>query len=253
MAIITFMSDFGISDHYVAAVKGRLLSLDPELTIVDVSHTIEQYNIAHGSFVLKYIYRQFPAGTIHLTSINAMDAANFIALEMDDHFFIGADNGLLSLLSNKTPSHIIYLPTNTNSKFPALDILAPAAAQLAKTQKISSLGEARDDYFRLMPRQVKASKKQISGNVIRVNNYGNCITNIEKREFELLSKEKKYSIVLGRERLSKLIEAADKVEPGDCYALFNDLDLLEVGINNGNASELLGLQYDSSIHIIFSE
>lgn len=252
MAIITFMSDFGTSDHYVAAVKGHLLSMQPDLTIVDISHTIEQYNIAHGSFVLKYIYSQFPAGTIHLTSVNSQESSAFIALAMDDHYFIGADNGLFSLLSSKTPSQIIYLPQK-DTTFPALDVLAPAAANLARNNDINRLGESREDYYRLMPRQVKASKKQISGNVIRVNNYGNCITNIEKREFQILSKNKKYNIILGRERLSRLADHPKKVEPGDCYALFNDLDLLEIGINKGNAAELLGLQYDSSIHVIFLE
>lgn len=253
MAIITLMSDFGTSDHYVAAVKGKLLSIDADLKIVDISHTIEQYNIAHGSFVLKYIYQHFPAGTIHIASVNALESINFVALALDDHFFLGADNGLFSLLSNKAPNQIIYLPHNGQSRFPALDILAPAAANLANSGDLSNLGEAKDDYYRLMPRQVKASKKQISGNIVRVNNYGNCISNIEKHEFDLLSKDKKYSIILGRERLSKLSELPGKVEPGDCYVFFNDLGLLEVGINKGNAAELLGLQYDSSIHIIFSD
>lgn len=253
MAIITFMSDFGTTDYYVAAVKGKLLSLDASLNIIDVSHTIEQYNIAHGSFVLKYIYPHFPAGTVHLVSVNAIDAAQFIALKLDDHYFVGPDNGLFSLLTSKTPQEIIYLKNESDSKFPTLEILASAAASLCKGIDIATLGEKKEDYFRLLPRQVKASKKQISGHVIRVNNYGNLITNIEKQAFEILSKDKKYNIVLGRERLSKINTSPSHAEPGDCFVIFNDLGLLEIGINKGNASELLGLQYDSSVHIIFKE
>jgi S-adenosyl-L-methionine hydrolase (adenosine-forming) len=253
MAIITFMSDFGTTDYYTAAVKGKLLSIDASLNIVDVSHTIEQYNIAHGSFVLKYIYTHFPAGTTHLVSVNAIDATHFIALNLDDHYFVGPDNGLFSLISNKTPQDIVFLKNEATSKFPTLDILAPAAASLSQGDKITSLGEKKEDYYRLLPRQVKANKKQISGHVIRVNNYGNLITNIEKQEFDILSKDKIYNIVLGRERIRKINSSPTHAEPGDCFVIFNDLGLLEIGINKGNASELLGLKYDSSVHIIFKE
>ena len=253
MAIITFISDFGYNDHYVASVKAQLLSAIPDVNIVDISHNIEHYNIAHGSFVLKYVYPTFPKGTIHLVAINCSESKRFLALELDDHFFFGPDNGIYGLISNKEPSNVVELEKNNTSHFPAYDILTPAVIAMIEGKNMEEIGQPTEKYQRLLPRQVKANKKQISGNVLRVNSYGNLITNISKTEFKILNKNNDFQVIFGREKFRKIHQTSRETEPGDCYVLFNELGLLEIGINKGNASELLGMDYDSPVHIIFNE
>lgn len=252
MAIVTFMSDFGYSDHYVGRVKAKILHTNPQINIIDISHNIEHHNIAHGSFVLKYTYAEFPQNTVHLAAVNSQESEHYVALMLDSQYFVGPDNGLISMISDREPEIIVRLPQNGKSIFPTYDYLAPAAAQLATGDHIEKVGEVVENYCKLIPRQVKANKKQISGSVIRVNHFGNLITNIPEYEFNILKKDR-YTVLFGREKLRTILSSVKNVEPGDCYLIFNELGLLEIGINKGNASELLGLQYDSPVHIIFDQ
>lgn len=256
MAFITFMSDFGNKDHYVAALKAKILSFDPNAKIIDISHHIEHFNIAHGSFVLKSVFKEFPEGSVHIAALNAHDQQQetSLALKLEGHYFVGPDNGLFGLLSDQEPEVVVKLRTTheTNS-FPAKNTYAEAAVKLSQGAAIHELGEDFREYKRLIGRAARATKKQISGHVIHVDTYGNLITNIEKRDFDILSRDKKYSVIFGRESLRKIHGAYNLVDPGDCFLLFNDLGLLEIGIFKGNASELLGLGYDSPVNIVFEE
>lgn len=257
MAIITFISDFGYSDHYVAAVKGKILQANPDLQIIDISHSIQHFDLAHCSHVLKMVYRDFPAGTVHLIAVNSNPKENeaFIALELDNHYFVGTDNGIFGLISDKQPTKIIALPPagQTSRTFPARDILANAAARLAAGESLDKLGDQLPSVKRLLGRSMRATKKQISGHVVRVDHYGNLITNIEKQAFDILSKEKNFKVVFGRENTSKINKTIHHTSSGDVFVVFNSYGYLEVGINQGNASELLGLRYDSPINIFFEE
>lgn len=257
MALITFMSDFGGKDHYVAAVKARLLSINPELRIIDISHHIEPFDIIHGSFVLKSVFREFPAGTIHLAVVNTLDAAEgdpIIAM-IDGHYFVGADNGMFSLISEQPPGTIIRLnnPDLESTVFPARDIMARSAAMLAGGAALNELGQVTTEFKQLLGRQLKATKKQISGNVISVDHFGNAITNIDKEIFNILQKDRKFVIRFGREEVRIIQPTYASVEPGDCVVIFNSSGLLEIGINKGNAAELLGISFDTPVIIYFEE
>ena len=255
MALITFMSDFGNSDHYVAAVKAKILNVNPGLRIIDISHNIEHFNIAHGAFVLKSIYNDFPKGTVHLVGVDSVNTKEdeYLAMKLNEHYFLGVNNGLFSLISDNEPAAIIRinLPANKKTTFPAKDVFAAAAARLASGASIYDLGNPTQNFKRMLPRQVKATKKQMVGNVIRVDHYGNLITNLEKELFLSLRGQNEFYITFGRERVHKILDSYSHAEPGDCFVIFNDLGLMEVGINNGNASELLGLYYDSNITVTF--
>lgn len=257
MALITFMSDFGKSDHYVAAVKARILSINPSLRIVDISHEIEPFSLAHGSFVLKSVFRDFPKGTIHLVALDDHTGTNnrCLALKLEDHLFVGPDNGIFSLLSETEPSMVAELFTgqDNHASFQAKTILAKAAAMLASGSALNDVGTFTKDYIRKIDRKFRATKKQISGNIIRIDHYGNLITNIEEEVFNILRKDRKFLVHFGRERVDKINASCFEPEDGDCFVIFNDLGLLEIGINKGNASRLLGLRYDSPVAIIFED
>ena len=257
MALITFMSDFGENDHYVSAVKAKMLAIDPELIIVDISHDITPFDITHGSFVLKSVFRDFPQGTIHLVAVNTLDEDNnnYIIALIEGHYFIGADNGLISLVSEKDPETIIKLnnPDIEASVFPTRDILARNAAMLAGGAAVNDLGQVTGDFKRLLGRQLKATKKQISGNVIRVDHFGNAITNIDQEIFNILKKGRGFVVKFGREEIPNIHSTYASVDPGECFVVFNSKGLLEIGINKGSASELMGLSFDSPVVINFEE
>ncbi|HRI80270.1 MAG TPA: SAM-dependent chlorinase/fluorinase [Cyclobacteriaceae bacterium] len=257
MAIVTLLSDSGDTDHYVAAIKARVLSTNPGLTLVDISNSIAACDIAHGAFVLKSVFRDFPKGTVHIVAVDASGNKGdaFIALQLEDHYFVSIDNGLLGLISDKPHQNLVELnainPVVTT--FPEKDILAPAAARLASGVSLSSLGTPLPSFKKMTDRHVKATKRQILGHVVRVDTYGNLITNIEKEVFDVLSKGKVFTLQFGGEKVRRIHTHYFQAEQGDCFVLFNSLGLLEIGIFKGNASELLGLSYDSPVNIIFED
>jgi S-adenosylmethionine hydrolase len=257
MAIVTLLTDSGESDFYVAAIKAKILSVNPGLNLIDISHKIGACDLSHAAFVLRSVFRDFPKGTVHLSGVdtagNRDDA--FIAVQLEDHFFVGTDNGLFSLISDK--NHQIVVDINkispVQTSFPEKDILAPAAAKLASGAAITNLGIALPTFKKLMNRHVKANKKVIAGHVIRVDGYGNLITNIPKDAFETLSNGKTYTIQFGGEKFRRIHTNYNQAEQGDCFLLFNSQHFLEIGIYKGNASELLGMVYDSPVNISFDE
>lgn len=257
MAIVTLLTDSGEIDHYVAAIKAKILGVNPGLNLIDISHKILPCDIAHGAFVLKSVFRDFPKGTVHLVGVDASGGRDDqpIALQLEDHFFVGTDNGLLGLISDKNHQQAVTLnsmnPVQTT--FPEKDILAPAAARLASGVAITTLGKPMISFKKMLNRQVKATRRIIAGHVMKIDNYGNLITNILKQDFDILSKGKSFTIQFGGEKSRRIQTDYHQVEQGDCFVLFNSLGLLEIGINKGNGSELLGLQYDSPINITFEE
>ena len=255
MAIITLTTDFGHRDAYGAILKAAILSRDPALTIVDISHDVAAANIAQGAFLLGSAYKNFPQHSVHLVAVNSLgDPANkFIAMELEGHFFLGTDNGLLSLISEWEPEKVVLVSKGEETSFPARDILAPIAVKLANGAILEELGEEFNDMRKFLKRSIKANRQEIIGHVVHIDHYGNLITNIPRRDFEILSKDKQYTIGIGKEQIPAIHKSPGDVDAGDCFVLFNHLDLLEVGIKNGHADQLLGMQHDSPVWIKFSE
>lgn len=256
MAVITFMSDFGTDDHYVATVKGKILSKNPNQQIVDISHAIKPYDISHAATVLKSVYQEFPIGTVHLVSVDSVrERSQGVAVRLDDHFFVGFNCGLFSMLSEKEPTEIVEIDIS-ESTFPAKDALAEAVIELANGTGLKKLGNSIDELVKLFARQLKVTKREITGNVVNVDHYGNLITNIAKSEFdkilEINGSGVKYQIRFGRESFDQTNSFFSDVESGDCYVLFNSIGYLQIGLNKGNASQLLGLGVDAPVHIEFT-
>jgi S-adenosyl-L-methionine hydrolase (adenosine-forming) len=257
MAIVTLLTDSGESDHYVAAIKAKIISVNPGIRVEDISHKIRPGDIAHAAFVLRAVFRDFPKGSVHLVGVdstgNRGDA--YIALQMEDHFFVGCDNGLFGLISEKPHQQLVELNVinSISTTFPERDVFAHAASKLASGVSITNLGKPLPMFRKMIDRQVKATKKQITGSIVRVDGVGNLITNIPKEVFDILSKDKGYTIQFGGEKFRKMHSQYSQAEQGECFIVFNSLNLLEIGIYKGNASELLGLGYDGTVNIIFDE
>lgn len=250
------MSDFGERDHYVAAVKARILTLNPNANIVDITHRIDQFNIPHAAFVLKSVFRDFPKGTVHLVSVNSpsREPDKLIAIKLEEHYFVGTDCGIFPLLSDKEPSVIVELRPDPSFSpvFPDRSTLAVAAVSLASAGNIYNLGVQLKSIKKMLNRQLKVTRDQISGHVVHVDHYGNLLTNIPRGIFEEVRNNRNYIIHFGVETLDQVMESYQGVENGDCMALFNSNGVLEIAISQGNASELLGIAFDSPVTISFN-
>lgn len=255
MAIITLLTDSGARDHYVASVKAKILSVNPGLRIEDISHHIEGGDISQAAFILRSVFRDFPKGTVHLIGVDAIATSEegYIAASLEDHFFVGPDNGIFSLLSDKSVINPVGLnsPVTIHTTFPERDILAPAAAKLASGVALSDLGRLLPGTRRLTLRLLKVTPNSILGYVSYVDGQGNLITNITKEAFDQVCGGRAFSVKFGREKADRIQTHYHQSEPGDSFALFNSLDLLEVGISHGNGSRLLGLFPDSPVNIMF--
>jgi S-adenosylmethionine hydrolase len=254
MALVTFISDFGDQDYYVPAVKAKMLAINPQLSIIDLSHQINKFDLEQAAFLLKASFRGFPKGTVHLIAVNTTGemTEGYIGAKLEEHIFIAPNNGILSLIADKEPGILVKFADIhlQESSFPTKDILAPIAAKVASGAAIHDFGGPIDQIRKIMPRHPKATKEFITGHVVRVDRYGNAITNIKKELFDKLNPGR-FTIEIGRESLDHLHSGFENVDQGDCFAYFNSLGLLEIAINQGDASSLLGLRFESKVSIFF--
>jgi S-adenosyl-L-methionine hydrolase (adenosine-forming) len=254
MPLITFLSDFGYTDHYVAAVKARILREAPAARILDISHAIEAFNIADGVYVLNAVFRDFPEGTVHLVAVDSQGAreGRYHAIQFQNHFFLAADNGILSLLTESRPELMVELPSQGRLNHPGKDILAPAAAFLANGGDIRDLGPETNIMHELLHRQLRLTDHVITGHVIHVDHYGNLVTNITRDSMEAIGHGRPYTVRFARETVDRMARNYNGADEGDCVCVFTSQGLLSIGINKGNASELLGLHFDSRVDVHFA-
>ena len=254
MAVITFTSDFGYTDHYVAAVKARIITHAPQTTIVDITHAVEPFNIPQAEYVLGSVFSEFPEGTVHLVAVDTHGSrkGRFHAARYKGHYFLLADNGLLSLLTEGRPDKVVELSTDGQLyPFPAKELLAPAAAFLAKGGDMDVLGEPTQNFRKLLNRQLRLLDHSITGHVIHVDRYGNLITDITRECIDTIAHGRTYTIHFGRETIGKINPTYNQVDEGDCCCIYNSQNQLCIGINKGHAAELLGLGFDSQIDVRF--
>jgi len=258
MPLVTFLSDFGDSDHYVAAVKAAILKESSGTQIIDISHNIKKFDIIHAAHVLKSVYQDFPQGSIHLVAVNVPSEAgeNLIAVKLNEHFFLTSNNGLLSLISENDPEALYSIKTTAADSIATVkDQLAPAIVQLIKGKSLKDIGKPMNlaDYKRYFPLRVKATRAIIQGHVVHVDGYGNLITNIAKTDYDILSKDKSLQIKFRNYALTKVLKHYYDCKGGEAFAIFDSNGFLEIGIKEGNANQLLGLEYGSMVSIKFDD
>lgn len=247
MPLITFTSDFGNSDHYVAYVKAALFSERTDLPLIDISHDVKPNDVSHMAFVISSVFKEFPLGTIHF--IGQDDELGYFIAFVEGHYFVAPNNGVMSLIAERRPDHMIALPPTKNPLKGAVQ----AAVQLANEVPVEGLGTPLTQYKEFSKRKARATKREISGHVIHVDHFGNLITNIEKTDFDILSKDRNFTIQFSREKLHQVHEQMKEVEPGDAFAVFDDMNRLVIGLYQGNGAQLLGLSFDSAIIITFED
>lgn len=275
MPLITLTTDFGTKDHFIGAVKGAIYSELPTARIVDISHEITPFNITETAYILKNSYKSFPDKTIHIVGVDSeLSVENkHIALELDNHFFICPDNGLISMIASEiNPTKIVEINIHGHieSSFPVLDVFVKVAAHIARGGNLSVIGRETQEHKKLMEIQPKTNKEEtiIYGEVIYIDNYGNVITNISKKVFNEIGKGRTYTL---RARgysfkfiYNKYNDYVDFSVPkekrqndGGKLAIFNSAGFIEIALYRSNlktvggASSLLGLNYRDTISVEF--
>ena len=255
MSIITLTSDWNIDDYYSAAVKGRILSLCPDTSVVDITNQIPPFNIALAAFQLKFSYKHFPAGTIHIIAVHSETKDNrpVLAVKASGHYFICRDNGLFGLLFESDPEEIVALESNDPGTFPELTIFAEAACKLVRSGRLAELGKKYTQMYKQVSMLPAIEESTINGSVIYIDSYKNAITNISLDLFQQIGKERSFEIFVqsNHYKIIRLNKRYADSSLGEMLAIFNSVGLLEIAINRGNASDLLNLSLNSSIRIKF--
>lgn len=275
MSVITLITDFGTKDHYVGSVKGSLYSELNDLKIVDISHSISPYNIIEAAYIVENSYRNFPIGSIHIIGVDSEKTPeqNHLVIKLDGHYFICADNGILSLLTTKIKAEKI-ININVHNELPStfseLDIFVKIAAHIYRGGSIDLVGskvEKLKELYNINP-ILNEKTNEIIGNVIYVDNYENVVTNITKKIFQDFGKSRKFEINARNYKFKQIVKSYSEAirfdinkesrkEIGKKIALFNKSDYLELSIYksnpllSGGASSLFGLNYRDIIIIKF--
>ncbi|MEL6864658.1 MAG: SAM-dependent chlorinase/fluorinase [Bacteroidota bacterium] len=256
MPIITLTSDFGLQDYYVAMIKGSLLSCSEQLQIIDITHNIKNYDIVQGAFVLKNAYSSFPKGSIHLISVNNFyrKDAVFLAIRHDDHYFVGPDNGIFSLMFGEDMEAVYEITYDIKQAFPLSAIFAGTVEHLISGKPFNEIGIPVESIEERISFQPVITQSQIRGTVIHVDHYENVIVNISKELFDQVRKRRPFSIQFKRHQaIKKLSRRYSDCPIGETLCLFNSAGYLEIAINMGKASSMLGLLPEESVHIDFQE
>ena len=275
MTIVTLTTDFGHKDYSVSVIKAALLQKIPNLSVIDISHQISPYNPSETAYVLKNAFRAFPEGTIHIIGVESEWTPENIhlAIEFEGHFFIGADNGILSMIIDdlKTTKIVeINIHKTIVSSFPVLDVFINVAAHIARKGNLEIIGKPINQIKELtnINPVINLEGNQILGSVIYIDNYGNLITNIKKIFFNEVGKTRNFTISARSIKFKKIYngysEAIDfslpknkRNEDGKKLALFNSANHLELAVYKSNpktvggASSLFGLDYRDHVTVKF--
>ncbi len=257
MAIITLTTDLGSKDFYQAALKGSIVTLLPTVNIVDITHDISAFNIPHAAFVLKNAFHYFPQETVHLIGIDSVyhERTRYLAMRYKGHYFVGSDNGIFSLLFDSEPEEIVEINIMQDLNylhFPLSDIFSKAACHLASGGKLSDIGLPMSQLEQRLTLQPVINGDIIRGAVIYIDSFQNVITNITKDIFTRYQKKRNFSLYFRRnESINTLSWHYNEVPEGEKLCLFGISNHLEIAINKGNASGLLGLGLGDIISIEF--
>jgi S-adenosylmethionine hydrolase len=276
MAIITLTTDFGLKDHFVGAIKGAIYKELSDAKIVDISHSIAPFNIQECAYILKNSYKNFPDGSIHIVGVDSelTPENQHIAVLVDNHYFITANNGVIGLIiSEIVPEKVveIQLPNTLDSSFPEMDVFVKAASHIARGGKLEVIGRPFKDLkdLREFNPRVSDDQRTISGSVIYIDNYGNVVTNIQQSAFKSIGKGRPFELHARNKKIRDIykkysdiinynLDKSQRKSPGELLALFNSSGYVEIAIYKsdlntvGGASTLLGLDYRDTVIINFT-
>jgi len=256
--VITLMTDFGTSDHYVGVMKGVILNINPQVEIVDITHTIPPQDVHAAAFLIDSAYRYFPTGTIHVIVVDPGVGSDrrAIVCQTETAYFVCPDNGILThILREEERIHTVamensayFLPQVSNT-FHGRDIFAPVAAHLSRGITIDKMGSPVAQPVQLPIPKPQVTEKAISGGIIWIDSFGNLITNISHEIVKSLEGRNGVVICAGSAKIDHVNRSYAESAVGEALAIVGSFNRLEISINQGNAAQTLGLRRGDTIRI----
>ena len=249
--IITLTTDYGTNDHLVGVMKGVILSINPEVNIVDITHSVLPHDLLDGALAIGQAYKYFPPKTVHVVVVDpgVGTARRPILVASDTHYFVAPDNGVLSSVYDQTEALYVwniisehYFRQPVSNTFHGRDIFAPVAAWLAKSWQSSAFGEQITDFTRFALPRPKTNGNTIKGVVLKVDQFGNLITNLRAEDVPAFTTEGgKFTIKAGNATLTKLVPTFASGANGETIGLIGSGGYLEISLNKASASKSLAL------------
>ncbi len=261
--LVTLTTDFGLTDAYVAAMKGAMLQVEPALNMVDVTHQVEPQDIMGAAFVLRQVIPAYPEGTVHLAVVDpGVGSARLpIAARFGGHFFVGPDNGLLSLLlEGAEPEQVVVLdkPAFWRSEQPARtfngrDLFGPVAAHLASGKTLEEVGTPTEKFQQLHWAHPLSDDEGVQGFVVHIDRFGNCVTNISREVLEKNPRSLHAKCYVGSTIVEGVRKTYTEVPQGEPLAILGSSNHLEVGVNGGDAATLLTIHKGSPVSLVYGD
>jgi S-adenosylmethionine hydrolase len=250
--IITLTTDFGLNDHYVGTVKGVILNIFPDVQIVDISHSVQAFDVLDGALAIAQSYSYFPSGTVHVVVVDpgVGTARRPILVTSDRHHFVAPDNGVLSLVySQEERLHIRHVTAEhyslqpVSNTFHARDIFAPVAAWLAKGVDPEKFGDEITDFVRFnAPKPKSTDGSTMRGIVLKVDRFGNLVTNITPQDAPMLfgADPAPFKISVGKHEITEIHSNYSEGSPGEVFGILGSMGYLEIAADRGSAAKIIG-------------
>ena len=250
-AIITLTTDYGTNDHLVGTLKGVILKINPDVTIVDITHNVAQFDLLDGALAIGSAYSYFPARTIHMVIVDPGVGTDRkpLLVSAGNQYFVAPDNGVLSVIYEREEDTLVrhanaehYFLQPISNTFHGRDIFAPIAAWLSKTGQAASMGEQIEDFKRFALPRPKSADGLVKGIVMRVDTFGNLVTNFKAEDLPESSPENgTLNLQVGSQQVSRLVSTFAQGNAGEAIAYVGSSGYIEIGVNKGNASRTLGI------------
>jgi S-adenosylmethionine hydrolase len=263
--IITLTTDFGSNDHFVGTMKGVILDILPEAQIVDICHSVQAFDVLDGALTISQAYSYFPTRTIHVVIVDpgVGTARRPILASCDKYHFVAPDNGVLSLVyAREERTHVRHVTSEhyflqpVSNTFHGRDIFAPVAAWLAKEVDSQKFGEEVEDYVRFSaPKPRAVDENRLRGVVLKVDRFGNLITNITPQDAPMLfgAEAGGFKIVVGSREITEIRNTYAEGAPGEVIGILGSMGFLEIAANRGAAAQLTGAGKGNEVSIILGE
>ncbi len=251
MIFITLTTEWHEGDYFNGILRGKLATLCPEAVVINNASSIPPFNIKHGAFVVRNTFQHYPEGSIHLVLINSDMPAdgNYLIVKSQEHYFVGADNGIFSLILNADPEMTIGIKKSDFND--EIELFAMAAAAIVKGKDISKLGTTGISITEKVPLRATIEKDVIIGSIIFIDSYGNAITNITREIFGRVFEHKSFRVFIKSNKYytEKISETYHDEPVGELVSRFNSLDLLEISINGDNLCRLFDIETDDAVRV----
>lgn len=250
--IITLTTDYGTNDHLVGTLKGVLLKINPELTIVDITHNVNAFDLLDGALTIGAAYSYFPARTIHLVVVDpgVGTARRPLLVSAQNQYFVAPDNGVLSLIYEREHDNLVVRHANAehyflqpvSKTFHGRDIFAPVAAWLSKGWQTSAMGDEIQDYQRFTLPRAKEADAAAHGVVLRIDNFGNVMTNLRAEDLpEAAQNGGAVNLKVGTHPIARVVDTFASGAADEPVAYVGSSGYIEIAINKGNAARKLAI------------